>query len=55
MPWEFDLLYTKEEHREKYLFIGGNSGAGVVVGGKQVKRGGGKWFWRQEVKLPVFQ
>jgi len=26
MPWEFDLLYTKEEHREKYLFIGGKAG-----------------------------
>jgi len=49
MPWEFDLLYTKEEHREKYLFIGGKAG------GKRVEGGGGKWFWRQEVKLPVFQ
>lgn len=26
MPGEFDLLYTKEEHREKYLFIGGKAG-----------------------------
>lgn len=26
MPWEFDLLYTKEEQREKYLFIGGEAG-----------------------------
>lgn len=52
MPWEFDLLYTKEEHREKYLFIGGRGGG---ERGKRVKGGGGKWFWRQEVKLPVFQ
>lgn len=53
MPWEFDLLYTKEECREKYLFIGGKAGGGGK--GKRVKGGGGKWFWRQEVKLPVFQ
>lgn len=44
MPWEFDLLYTKEEHREKYLFIGERRESGG--GGKErgLREGEGSGF-----------
>lgn len=41
MPWEFDLLYTKEEHREKYLFIGGRGGGGREESGLREGEGSG--------------
>lgn len=46
MPGEFDLLYTKEEHREKYLFIGGKAGWWWWWGGKEsgLREGEGSGF-----------
>lgn len=41
MPWEFDLFYTKEEHREKYLFIGGKGGEGGKESGLREGEGSG--------------
>lgn len=44
MPWEFDLLYTEEEHREKYLFIGGKAGRGESGKERGLREGEGSGF-----------